>query len=254
MHRFFLPEMQGEVDAIVDLAPIHHQLTRVLRVAPGDRVMMLDNAGCARVVEVVSVERRTATGRVLTLGDAPGEPTVQVTLWLCALKADKFEWVLQKATELGVATVVPVVSRRTVVRPPAALERKRPRWEAILREAAEQSGRGRLPLLGGACALSTALHQELTGLRLVAWEEAAGAGGLIGALTATPLPLRAVHLLIGPEGGLDADEVAEANGAGWQTVSLGPRILRAETAALAALAVVMAALGELGQAAPPPAL
>ncbi len=142
--------------------------------------------------------------------EAPGEPTVQVTLWLCGLKADKFEWVLQKATELGVAVVVPVVSSRTVVRPAAALERKRARWEVILREAAEQCGRGRLPVLGAACDLPAALAQEQAGVRLVAWEEAAGSPGMIHALTHVPLPVRDVHLLIGPEGGLEADEIAQA--------------------------------------------
>lgn len=250
MHRFFLPSLVGDVNATVDLSPLHHQLTRVLRAVPGQQLIVLDNAGSARQVEVVEVERRTATGRVLAVEAAQGEPVVDVTLWLCALKADKFEWVLQKATELGVRAIVPVVSSRTVVRPVAALDHKRTRWETILREAAEQSGRGRIPELGYGREWSELFTEtrivEGAGVRLVAWEEGRASPGLIQALTHAPLPVREVHLAIGPEGGLAAEEVALAQEAGWQTVSLGARILRAETAALAALAVVMGALGELG--------
>lgn len=248
MQRFFLDGISAAVGATVDLTPIHHQLTRVLRAQPGDTLQLLDGQGHAYTVSVTAVERRHAAGTVTAVDAAQPEPGVAVTLYQCALKTDKLEWVWQKATELGATTLVPVISARTVVRPAAALERRRSRWESIVREAAEQSGRGALPAIAPAVDLSAALAAA-PGLRLVAWEEAGSRPSLIHTLSRAEFPLREVSLLIGPEGGLSAEEVTQAEAAGWQPVTLGPRILRAETASIAALAITLAALGELGGAA-----
>lgn len=248
MQRFFLPGLLAAVGEDVSLAPLHHQLTRVLRVQPGTQLVLLDNQGGERLVEVVSVDRRDTVARVVEVRPTLAEPGVAVTLYQCALKGDKLEWVWQKATELGVTTMVPVISHRTVVRPFTGLRSKQARWEAIVREAAEQSGRGRLPTMAPGCNLADCLASA-PGLRLVAWEEEGESRpGLIHALTRAPLPVEAVSLLIGPEGGLEPDEIAQAQEAGWQVVSLGGRILRAETAALAAVTLVMGALGEMGGA------
>ncbi len=245
MHNFFVAGLSGGVGDAVDLSPVQHQLTRVLRVQAGERIRLLDGAGRAFVVEIIAADRRSVSGRIAEITPAPAEPGVAVTLYQCALKADKLEWVMQKATELGVTTLVPLISERTVVRPASALERRRSRWESIVREAAEQCGRGRLPTIAAPADYATVLAGA-PGLRLLAWEAATGQPGLIHALGRAELPVRAVSLLIGPEGGLSAAEVELAQAAGWQPVSLGPRVLRAETAALAALAITLAALGELG--------
>jgi 16S rRNA (uracil1498-N3)-methyltransferase len=248
MQRFFLPDLLAAVGEDVSLAPLQHQLTRVLRVKPGAQLVLLDNQGGERLVEVISVERRDTLARVLEVRPTLAEPAVAVTLYQCALKGDKLEWVWQKATELGVSTMVPVISQRTVVRPVSGLRSKQARWDAIVREAAEQSGRGRLPTMAPACNFADLLA-DAPGLRLVAWEEEGESSpGLIHALTRASLPVEAVSLLIGPEGGLQSDEIAQAQAAGWQVVSLGVRILRAETAALAAVTLVMGALGEMGGA------
>ncbi len=246
LHRFFLAATWEGVGSALDLTPLHHQLARVLRAQPGTQIVLLDGRGRACLAEVVQVERRSAAGRVTALLPAPPEPSVHVTLYQCALKADKLEWVWQKGTELGVARFVPVVSRRTVVRPPSALAAKQERWEAIVREAAEQAHRGIVPVLLPPVTLDEAIRTA-GGPRLLPWEAATGRPGL-GAALANLYPSNALSLLIGPEGGLDADEVAAAEALGWQVVTLGPRILRAETAALAALALVMDAVGELGAA------
>lgn len=243
LQRFFLDTTWAGVGSVLNLTPLHHQLAHVLRAQPGMRIVLLDGRGRACLAEVTQIDRRQATGRVLALLPAPPEPAVQVTLYQCALKADKLEWVWQKATELGVARLAPVVSRRTVVRPVEALAKKEERWSAIVREAAEQSRRGALPTLLPPMRLDEALRAA-QGARLLPWEAAGDRPG-IGAALAQTQPA-AVSLLIGPEGGLDADEVETAAAAGWQVVTLGPRILRAETAALAALTLVMQAAGELG--------
>lgn len=247
MQRFFIEDSSAAQDAPIDLTPIHHQLTRVLRAEPGTELLVLDNEGSERLVTVTAIDRRTAQGKVRQVRPAPAEPGVNLTLYQCSLKADRFEWVLQKGVELGACGFMPVVAARSVVRPTTVLARKRRRWETIVREAAEQSGRGRLPVLHPAADFAEAV-QAVAGdaLKLIAWEEATDAPGIIRVLSQAALPVRHICLLIGPEGGLTADEVAQATEAGWQTVALGPRILRAETAALAAMTLVMGALGELG--------
>lgn len=245
MHHFFLPGQGGPAGTQIDLAPIHHQLSRVLRVQPGSQILVLDGRGGAFLTEVQKLERRAAQGVVLEARQAPGEPRVQVTLYQCMLKGDKLEWVLQKATELGIARFVPVMSSRTVVRQPASVQRKLPRWQAIAREAAEQARRGAIPAIGPVTDFAAALAAA-GGRRFVAWEEADGRPGLVAALDGHADG--ELSLLIGPEGGLAGAEVAAAEAAGWCVVSLGPRILRAETAAIAALALAMSVAGELGAA------
>ncbi|MBP7964790.1 MAG: 16S rRNA (uracil(1498)-N(3))-methyltransferase [Caldilineaceae bacterium] len=245
MHRFFLTDTPIQPGAPVDLTPIVHQVRAVLRLGVGDHVVLLDNRGGAFLAEIRALDRKSAQGFVLESVAISGEPTVAVTLFQCSLKADKFEWVLQKGTELGVTRFVPVVSRRSVVRPVAALAKKAERWQAIIREAAEQCGRGRLPVLADPVEFVEALPvAEAHTPCFLPWEEAAIGSRSLGAVL-DPKKDRAVNLLIGPEGGLDPAEVALAQAAGWQIVTLGPRILRAETAALAGVTVIMERLGQL---------
>ncbi len=200
--------------------PIHNQLRHVLRVQPGTQLIVLDNEGNERLMEVVNVERRDTTARVMEVRPAPAEPVVAVTLYQCVLKSDNFEWILQKGTELGVTTVVPVISNRTIARSGKVLQNKQARWDAIVREAAEQSGRGGLPVVAPTRSFAEILASA-TGTRLLPWEEAEGSPGLLETLAQAAQPLAAVSILIGPEGGLEANEVEQAKVAGWQVVSLG---------------------------------
>lgn len=234
-HRFFIatPLHVGDHVTIDALAP---QLFAVLRLAPGAAITLLDNSGWEFLCTIDSLDRRHASAWVTAGRVCGAEPVPALTLMQCTLKQDKFEWVLQKATELGVTRIVPVVAERSVVRPAQALAGKYERWQVIVREAAEQCGRGRVPELAPALDWSQAVTQRL-GVGLLPWEEA-GPANHIGAAVYGLAADAAVSLLIGPEGGLTAAEVAVAEVQGWQVVSLGPRILRAETAALAALALV----------------
>ena len=240
MDRFFMPPAAfGPGDAVV-LDAYAHRLHAVLRLKAGARILLLDGSGDECVVELTEVGARRAAGRVLERRACASEPHLRLCLFQCTLKADKFEWVLQKGTELGVARFVPVVSARSVVRPAQALLPKYARWQAIVREAAEQSGRARLPAIAPPLEWDAALAAG-EGRLLLAWDQAGGA-----APSAPIAGERAASLLIGPEGGLEAGEVQAAQAAGWQVVTLGRRILRAETAAIAGIATVMAAAGEVG--------
>lgn len=226
----------------INLAEIHHQLQVVLRLQAGAQFVLLDGQGHAFQAELLMLTRKEATGRVLAEVACPPEPRAQVTLYQATLKADKFEWILQKGTELGVSRFVPVISQRSIVRPTAAVLNKYARWQAIIREAAEQCGRGRLPELLPPLDWSAAI-QQAHGLRLLPWEEQHRAAVTIKtALTSPADNSTSLALLIGPEGGIAEEEAMAAQAQGWQWVSLGPRILRAETAAIASIVLAMAYL------------
>jgi len=150
---------------------------------------------------------------------------------------------------LGVAHFVPVVSTRSVVRPPSKMLRKYDRWRKIIQEAAEQSGRGLLPTLSDPLEFDAALDAA-SGIKFLPWEEKlresnAALGSALHHYMDCAAQADEISLLIGSEGGFEAAEVNAARARGWQIVSLGPRILRAETAALAAVTVVMDRLGEM---------
>ena len=243
MHRFFISPELIQGNQVFFPADLAHQLQRVLRVRVGEHVMILDNKGVAYEVEVSRYERRAAQGTVVTTAKAEGDPVTRITLYVALMKGKKIEFVLQKGTELGVARFVPMVTRRSVVSSLRDLNDVRlDRWEAIVREAAEQSGRALLPTVSEPVMLEAALSEarEQESFALMAWEEA---HGLTLRKALEPRPAH-IALFIGPEGGFDASEARQAEAYGVKVITLGPRILRAETAALA---VVTATLYEMGE-------
>lgn len=241
-HRFFLPGCAPAADGTLDLDAIAHQLHHVLRLPPGTEITVLDGSGEAFATRLAALDGRRATGEVTGRRPAQREPETALTLLQCMLKRDRFEWVLQKGTELGVARFVPVISGRTVVRPAARLMPKYERWRAIIREAAEQSGRGRLPMLDEPAQWRDAL-EAAAGRRLLFLEgQPAGDSSGLSLPPGTPQ----VAALIGPEGGISREEASAAAAMGWTPVSLGPRTLRAETAAIAATTIILHKTGSLG--------
>lgn len=237
LQRFFVsaPLSVGATVAVDDLA---QQLVNVLRMKVGDELILLDGSGQEFRACLTALSRHAAGAQVLESQPCPAEPLLHLTLYQCSLKQDKFEWVLQKGTELGVSRFVPVIAERSIVRPAAALRNKYTRWGAILREAAEQCGRARIPELSPPLDWAEAIANR-SGAGLLAWEGATAAPALAHWLRAQGTIDR-LSLLIGPEGGIADHEAQGAAAGGWQLVGLGPRILRAETAAIAAAAVVMA--------------
>ncbi|MEB3328427.1 MAG: 16S rRNA (uracil(1498)-N(3))-methyltransferase [Candidatus Sericytochromatia bacterium] len=234
--RFFvLPEAVKGGEVVLS-GPDAHHACRVLRLAQGDIVTVLDGAGRVMQTEVVGVAAREVRLAIRTeTREEPAGPAI--TLVQALPKGDRFEWVLQKATELGVSAVRPVVSRRCVVRVDAGRSQQRlRRWEAIAREAAEQSERPDLPVIHPVVALDD-VPWDPKDLVLILAERARG-NALAARLPSTPPPV--LHVLVGPEGGWDPEELSTLQARGGVCVSLGPRILRTETAGLAALAVIQA--------------
>ncbi len=221
-----------------------HRLSRVLRMRPGEQFVIFDGSGREWVVELREMSRREAVAAIVGQAEPPPAPEVSLTLYMGLIKEPRFELVLEKATELGVEAIVPVVTKRSVVRPWKEGGAKQERWRRLIIEATEQCRRARPPALLPPVPLEKAVR-EAQGLRLLPWE-GEGQRGLREALREEGEGQRQVSLLVGPEGGLELEEVELARKAGFRVVSLGRRILRAETAALAAVAAVMYELGELG--------
>lgn len=210
------------------------QIATVLRLKPGALVTLLA-AGDEIDYRLDKVSPGSVEGTVVQRRRSQTEPRVPLILALPLLRGEHSELVLESATQLGVSRFVPFVSARSVARELNA--QKRARWERIAREATETSRRARVP---GIAPLTrwASLFDELEGDLIVAWEEETE----LRLSAAVPVGSDAVSLVIGPEGGLTAEEVDLARQAGAAIVSLGPRPLRAETAAIAAVAELAALL------------
>jgi len=224
----------------LDGASLHH--LRVARVVPGEALEVFDGRGRAWAASLESVDE---DGAVLRLGDerrgAIGRPVVLIQ---GLPKGDKLDLVLQKATELGVSAVWPVLTERSVSRPkPEALGTRHARWQRIVEEAARQSGRTEVPEVAVLRPLEEAARALGAGVRLLVLDEEEQGVRLSEAAGTGAGP---VALVIGPEGGLTREEVEALHAAGGVSVSLGSLVLRTETAGLAALAVLRHLDGLLG--------
>ena len=246
-HRFFVPPEWIDKTKVTFSGQTAHQIKKVLRMKQGWQVEVLDNFGQEYVVMLTHVARSFIEGEILATRPVTGEPTVSLTLYQGTLKAQKFEWVLQKGTELGITEFVPVISERSVLADVEAVEQKMLRWESIVQEAAEQSGRGLLPELRPAMLFQTACQRaaRMNAVRLLAWEEAEDGKPLRAALDAVSEKPAHVSIFIGSEGGYSEKEVSLAQTYGIEPVWAGKRILRAETAGIAIPTAVLYHFGEM---------
>ncbi|MEZ4515393.1 MAG: RsmE family RNA methyltransferase [Chloroflexota bacterium] len=246
MHRFFVNPQQINGSVVRFNDGQAHQMRRVLRMTTGQQVIVLDGSGAAYDVTLQQVTTDSVVGQITRQATAQGEPHTYLTLYQSLLKRDKFEWVLQKGTEIGVSRFVPVITRRTLVRDATSVTPdKEERWRRIILEAAEQSGRGRLPELAEPQQFPVAVSEAAASNRiaLIAWEESTGKD--IASALRDLSPLSYVGLFIGPEGGYDPEEITLAQAEGLVSVTLGSRILRTETAALVGPALVLHELGDM---------
>lgn len=244
--RFFLEEA-ANVGDIVELSSADSRHLRVvLRKKPGAAITVVsaNRVFAAELADVGDV----VTAKLLREVEAYGESELGVILLQGLAKGERMEIVLQKAVELGASRIVPVACERSVVRLDAGrAANKQQRWQKIADSAAKQCGRIRLAEVAAVQDMRTAIAGLPEGCRIIMpWEEADGEsiGMPLSAALAEERP-QSVAIIIGPEGGLTAEEANLAKDAGARLVTLGKRILRTETAAIAALAVVMYAWGDL---------
>lgn len=245
MHRFFVEPVQFQAEKPVIRGQDYQHMVRVLRLGPGDEVHLLDGTGRAAMARIESVGRQEAVLVRLEEYTPVGEPPVRVTLVQGLAKGEKMDMVIQKSTELGVSEIIPLVCRRSVVR----LEGdragdRRDRWQKVAAGAARQCRRAIIPLVRPPRGLGEVLAAIPPGaFSFLPWEEEGE--NPLGKVLPASRPDR-VFIFIGPEGGFDPSEVEEARRRGVAAVTLGPRILRTETAGLACLSIVLHRWGDLG--------
>jgi len=255
--RLFVPAARLRGERVTLTGDEHRHVARVLRARPGDALTLFDGAGLEIDATVVSVDARQAELALGTRRELATAAAVAVTLLVAVPRGERLEWIIQKTTELGVERIVPLVTARSVARPDT---RPTARWEKIAREAARQCGRADVPRVGAPVPLVAALEApDLPATRFALWESERG-HSLGAALARIDFSTRSdvaraaespgrpgpgVALLVGPEGGFAAEEIASARAADFVAVGLGPRILRVETAAIVGVALVQAAAGGL---------
>jgi 16S rRNA (uracil1498-N3)-methyltransferase len=247
MNRFFVSEANIQGSQVVLDQQQAHQIRNVLRLRPGDRVIVLDDQGRQYDVVLTVTERNKATGRIVQKQPADTEPQVQITLYQSLLARDKFEWVLQKCTEIGVAKFVPVLTQRSLIRHQSRTSADRlNRWCRIITEAAEQCGRGLIPKLEPPVEFETAMSRlDAFDRCLVPTTQKQGTTvreALRHGSSALP---ETIALFVGPEGGFSEQELQLAQDKGARAVSLGQRILRTETAAIVAASLILYELGDM---------
>jgi len=230
--RFFVDEVRnGQAKIVGDEA---RHLSRVLRVEPGQRYEISDNRH-VYLAEIEAAHKENVVFR--TLEKLPTSPaSARIELYAALIKFDRFEWIVEKATELGVTEIVPVEAARSERGLEKAAGKRVERWRRIALEASQQSRRAHLPEIGEPVPLAQAIAR--TGGYRYVLDENPGGTSLLQALPAVRIAQDTVAILTGPEGGWTDEERASFTAAGWTLVSMGPLILRAETAVIAALAVV----------------
>lgn len=216
-------------------------LVQVLRLQAGDAFTVFNGRGGEYAATLTHVGKREATATLSAHDAVDRESKLHITLAQCVSKGERMDYTLQKAVELGVSAIVPVVSERTVVRLDAERwQKKLEHWQGVIVGACEQSGRTRIPTLQPVRSLAEHLAYADGGALKLTLDPLA-----TRTLGACARPAGAVTLLVGPEGGLSAAEIAQAARAGYAGMRLGPRVLRTETAALVCLSNIQSLWGDL---------
>ncbi len=236
MSKFFVDKCQIFGDNITVTGSDVNHISRVLRMREGEEIKLCDKEGTDYFCEIDSIGKEEVICKVIKSEPCPAEPGTKVTLYQCIPKSGKMDSIIQKAVELGVYEIVPVLSKRCV-----AKGEKGDRWQKISYEAAKQCGRGIIPKVHSAVSFSEAAA-SLTekDLALFPYEEATD-----GSLRDIPTDVKSVGIIIGPEGGFDYSEVEKGKELGARIITLGKRILRTETAGSTVISIVMSSLGEM---------
>lgn len=229
LHRFFIdPKAIRGQEIILEDENLINQIKKVLRLKIGDEILFLDNSGKEYETVIKEIGNSAIKAEIIKIRQNQNEPELKIVLYQALCKKDKFETVLQKGTEVGISEFIPVITERT-----EKLNFDRSRAEKILKEAAEQSERGIIPKLLEIQSFEEAI-KNASGEKILLDKS----GEIIKSYK-LPVNTNKLVLFIGPEGGFIEDELKFAKQQGARIVSLGPRVLRAETAGLVAAAILL---------------
>ena len=246
MARFFLPrnKMQ-EGRGIIDGQELEH-LRKSLRLVPGDHITVFDDIGWEHEAIIRAFGLEQGEVELLRSYQAERESPLEITLALGFTKGEKMDFVVEKATELGVQTIIPFISAYTVPKlDQKKIEKRADRWQKIALSAAKQSGRTRIPEVLAVCDLKELVKQSFpNSVKLLFWEKEAKR--TLNDVRKGEATMGSVVITIGPEGGFSEEEANMARSHGFHLVGLGRRILRAETAAVTAMSLVQFLWGDLG--------
>ena len=246
--RIYCPPIPDEDSAIELADDTVRSLKSVLRLGPGDEVLFFDGTGWEYRAVIERIESRKGAARIVARQRVPLEIPVRITLAQALPKGDKMEFIVQKATELGAARVIPFRSSRTIPRRTEERAAKRlERWRRIAAEAAEQCGRGDVPEIAATVSYAEALGMARPeSVKVFFWESETERSVREILKTEEARSAKEFFLVVGPEGGLSGEEAQTAREAGFLTASLGRLVLRVETAALAILAIFQYECGLIG--------
>ena len=245
MHRFFAESSEvGEKEIRLTGPDVNH-IRKVLRMREGEEILVSDGQGKDFHCRIEAIEEEEVTAQILWVLDGNAELASDITLFQGLPKGDKMEFIIQKCVELGVARIVPVNTKRTIVKLDAKKEQARiRRWNGISESAAKQSGRGRIPEVSGVKSFAEALEDaKKLNMCLIPYELAKDMAQTREVLSSIK-PGMSVGIFIGPEGGFEEEEVEQAAAAGARPITLGRRILRTETAGMAVMSMLVYLLEE----------
>jgi 16S rRNA (uracil1498-N3)-methyltransferase len=237
LRRFFVDPSALKARNVTLTGDLAHRLAKVLRYRRGDSVVLAGGGAKDFVVQLTGVSATAVTGLVTGEQPAPHEPSLQVALYQSMIRSNRFDFVLEKGTEIGVSRFVPVMATRTQLQMDETGPARAERWRRLITEAAEQCGRGRLPTVEPSQSFEDAITKA-PGLKILSWEgeRKQRLGECLRSLKEKP---RVISVFIGPEGGYEASEIELARESGVALVTLGRRVMRAETAAIVACGIVL---------------
>jgi len=247
MPRFFVNQSDVYSDAINITGEDVNHIKRVLRLKCGDNIVLNAGNGIDYTVEIEKFEQDYIRTLIISSNKNGTEPPIEITLFQGLPKSDKMDFIIQKSVELGVKKVVPVITTRTVAKidNPKDAEKKVTRWQRISLEAAKQCNRGIVPQIGFPLTLEQALSSTKgEDLSIILYEKEIE--NSLRKYIDKNQHIKRIAMFIGPEGGFEETEIAKAVSYGVNPVTLGPRILRTETAGITVLSILMYQLGDVG--------
>lgn len=248
MARFFVDDIDGNIDEVNITGDDFVHIRKVLRLVPGDEIIVCDGNANDYTVRISGFSSNSVRGEIIGRKVNKAEPPIYITLFQGIPKSDKMEIIIQKCTELGVYEMVPVINMRTVVKIDDERDvlKKSLRWNRIATDAAKQCNRGRIPIVKTPVSYKQALGMlDDFDLCLIPYEKEESCK-LKDTMNKSGVAVKKIAVFVGPEGGFDEEEIKMALHNKVLPVSLGPRILRTETAGFTLMSILMYALGDMG--------